>query len=49
MTGPETKVLQGYGALALQHAKPDEAGKHPGNPNLCIYFTVHFILFFRAR
>ena len=30
MTGPQTKVLQGYGALSLQHAKPDEPGKHPG-------------------
>ena len=24
MTGKETKVLQGYGALAHQHAKPEE-------------------------
>ena len=23
MTGKETKVLQGYGSLANQHAKPD--------------------------
>lgn len=30
MTGPQTKVLQGYGSLGHQHAKPDEAEKHPG-------------------
>ena len=24
MTGKETKVLQGYGSLANQHAKPEE-------------------------
>ena len=24
MTGPETKILTGYGSLAQQHAKPGE-------------------------
>ena len=29
MTGPQTKVLQGYGSLAHQHAKPDDSDHHP--------------------
>ena len=30
MTGPEAKVLSGYSAIGQQHAKPEEAGSHPG-------------------
>ena len=41
MTGPETKVLSGYGSLGHQHAKPDDA-THPGKNSFKLLLPLQF-------
>ena len=37
MTGPETKILTGYGSIAQQHAKPGEVP-----PTTLGYYFIYY-------
>lgn len=45
MTGPETKILTGYGSIAQQHAKPGEV---PPTTSGWLSYTLIISRLFRA-
>jgi len=43
MTGPETKILTGYGSLSQQHAKPGEILSSTTGNLICLLRNLQYI------